>query len=377
MLLPALATGDRHASTEKPDVDPNLVTAVVCVALGAVVSAMASLNVALPDLARSTGATQTQLEWIVDAYSLVFAALLLPAGAIGDRYGRRRALIGGLAVFIAASAVAFMSHSANELIVLRGLLGAGAAFVMPATLSTITTTFPADQRTRAVGIWASVAGGSAVLGLACSGLLLEFFSWRSVFAVNIVVAAVALAGTLRFVPDSSHPGTAKLDKVGASLAVAGLVALVFSIIEAPGAGWMTARTLAGLGAGLAILVLFVLWELRQDNPLLDPRHFRSRSLTSGSSSIFLQFFAFYGFAFVTLQYLQGVRGYSPMVATLSVLPLSAVMMPMAKITPKLTAGIGTRRVGVAGLVLVGAGLIVISRVARTARTGCCSPASCR
>jgi EmrB/QacA subfamily drug resistance transporter len=349
-------------TAKKSQVNHRIVTAVVCIALAAVVSAMASLNVALPDLARSTGATQTQLAWIIDAYSLIFAALLLPAGAIGDRYGRRRALIGGLGVFAGASAIAFTAASANELIVLRGVLGLGAAFVMPATLSTITTTFPSDQRTRAVGIWATVGGASAVLGLVLSGFLLEAFSWRSVFVVNIVVAVIAMLGAVRFVPESSHRGGPRLDKVGGVLAMAGLVAIVFSIIEAPDVGWMAPRTLIGLGAGLAILVAFVLWELRQDNPLLDPRHFRSRSLTAGSSSIFIQFFAFYGFAFVTLQYLQGVRGYSPLVATLAVLPLSAAMMPLGRITPALVERFGSRHVGATGLRFAGAGLVLISLV---------------
>src|SRR5215831_18231599 len=189
----------RRAST--PAVNTSVVTAVVCLALGAVAAAMASLNVALPDLARSTQATQTQLEWIIDAYSLVFAALLLPAGALGDRYGRRRVLIAGLVIFGGASAVAMTASSANELIFLRGLIGVGAALVMPATLSTITGTFPPAERTRAVSVWAAVAGGSALLGLLCSGALLEEFSWRSAFAVNVVLAAVAVAGTLRFVPE--------------------------------------------------------------------------------------------------------------------------------------------------------------------------------
>src|SRR5215469_8449729 len=208
------------------------VTAVVCVALGAVAAAMASLNVALPDIARSTQATQTQLEWIIDGYSLVFAALLLPGGALGDRYGRRRALLAGLAVFGGASAVAMTASSANELIFLRGLIGLGAALVMPATLSTITGTFPPAERTRAVSVWAAVAGGSALLGLLGTGVLLEWFSWRSAFAVNVVLAVIAIAGTLRFVPESSHPGAPPFDKAGALLAMTGLAALVFSIIEA-------------------------------------------------------------------------------------------------------------------------------------------------
>jgi EmrB/QacA subfamily drug resistance transporter len=338
-----------------------IVTAVVCIALGAVAAAMASLNVALPGLARSTQATQTQLEWIIDAYSLIFAALLLPAGALGDRYGRRRALIAGLTIFGGASAVAMTASSATELIVLRGLLGLGAALVMPATLSTITSTFPPAERTRAVSVWAAVAGGSALLGLLCTGALLEAFSWRSAFAVNVILAAMAIAGTAAFVPESSHPGT-KLDKTGALLAMTGLVALVFSVIEAPEAGWLSARTLAGLSAGLAVLAVFAGWELRARHPMLDPRLFRDRRLSAGSLSIFIQFFAFFGFTFVMLQYLQGVRGHSPLIAAVSVLPLSATMMPAAKLTPRLTTWFGARNVCVAGLVLVAAGLAVLSRV---------------
>src|SRR5690348_429094 len=229
------------------------VTAVVCMALATVVAAMSSLNVALPEIARSTHATQTQLAWVIDAYSLVFAALLLPAGAFGDRYGRRLALIAGLSIFGAGSAVAMTAHSATELIVLRAVLGLGAALVMPATLSTITGTFASEQRTRAVSVWAAVAGGSAVLGLLVSGLVLEVWSWPSVFALNVILAAGAIAGTVRFVPESADSDTPRLDLGGAALAVAGLVALVYSIIQAPDQGWVSARTLAGLAAGLVIL----------------------------------------------------------------------------------------------------------------------------
>jgi EmrB/QacA subfamily drug resistance transporter len=346
-------------------VNTSAVLAVVCVALGAVAAAMASLNVALPDLARSTGATQTQLEWIIDAYSLIFAALLLPAGALGDRYGRRRALLAGLVIFGGASAAAMTASSANELIFLRGVIGLGAALVMPATLSTITGTFPTAARTRAVSVWAAVAGGAALLGLLGTGTLLQWFSWRSAFAVNVVLAVIAIAGTVLFVPESSHPDAPRLDKPGAVLAVAGLTALVFSVIEAPEAGWGSARTLGGIGGGLAVLAVFVAWELRAAHPMLDPRHFRSRRLSAGSLSIFIQFFAFFGFTFVCLQYLQGVRGDSPLRAALSVLPLAGSMMPTARITPKLAERFGARTVCTAGLVLVAAGLAVISRVGTT------------
>jgi EmrB/QacA subfamily drug resistance transporter len=362
-LADSLTTGIRRGASRRAST--SIVTAVVCIALGAVAAAMASLNVALPDLARSTGASQTQLEWIIDAYSLVFAALLLPAGALGDRYGRRRALLAGLAVFGSGSAVAMTASSANELIVLRGVIGLGAALVMPATLSTITGTFPPAARTRAVSVWAAVAGGSALLGLLATGTLLLWFSWRSAFAVNVILAAIAIAGTIGFVPESSHPDAPGLDKPGALLALAGLTVLVFSIIEAPEAGWGSARTLGGIGGGLAVLAVFAGWELRARYPMLDPRLFRNRRLSAGSLSIFIQFFAFFGFTFVALQYLQGVRGDSPLRAALSVLPLAVAMMITARLTPGLTARLGARTVSVTGLVLVPAGLAVISRAGTT------------
>ena len=352
----------KYVQTGNRQVKASLVTTVVCIALGAVSAAMASLNVAIPDLVRSTGASQTQLEWIVDAYLLVFCVLLLPGGALGDRYGRRKALVAGLIIFGGASAAAMTVHSADALIFLRGLIGVGASLVMPATLSTITGTFAPEERTKAVGVWAAVAGGSAILGLLVSGILLQFFSWQAAFAINVVLAAVALAGALRFVPESSELGAPRIDVAGALIAMVGLVAIVFSVIEAPDAGWVSVRTLAGIGGGIATLVAFVAYELRQQHPLLDPRIFAQRTLSAGCLSISIQFFAFFGFTFVSLQYLEGVRGESPLLAAISVLPLSASMMPIAKFSSRLVARVGARLVCVAGLVLVAVGLVVISQV---------------
>ncbi|MGX7681772.1 MFS transporter [Jatrophihabitans sp. DSM 45814] len=338
------------------------ITAVVCIALAAVVAAMSSLNVAIPDIARSTHASQTELSWVIDAYSLVFAALLLPAGALGDRYGRRKALIAGLLIFGAGSAVAMTASSATELIGLRAGLGLGAALVMPATLSTITGTFPPAQRIKAVSIWAGVAGAAAVVGVVCAGALLEFFSWRSVFGLNVVLAVIALIGTLRVVPESADKDAPRLDVAGAVLAVVGLVALVYSIIEAPTAGWLSASTLIGIAIGIAVLVGFVVFELKQQNPMLNPRIFTHRGLSAGSISIFVQFFAFFGFIFLVLQYLQIVRDESALVAALSMLPLAVTMIPMSRLAPKLASKFGSRQVCATGLCLIAVALVVLAQL---------------
>jgi EmrB/QacA subfamily drug resistance transporter len=357
--MTALAVGRPPAT--KP-VNHRAVTAVVCLALATVVAAMSSLNVALPSVARSTDASETQLTWIVDAYSLFFAALLLPAGALGDRFGRRLTLLVGLAIFGAASLASMAVDSAQALIVLRAVLGLGAALVMPATLSTITGTFAAEHRAKAVSIWAGVAGAGAVVGVLASGLLLEAWSWRSIFALNVVLVIVAIVGTLRFVPESADPAAPRLDVPGALLAGLGLIVLVYSIIEAPTYGWVSTRTLGGLAAGLAILAGFVLFELRRRDPLLDPRVFTRRTLSAGTLSIFVQFFAFFGFMFLLLQYLQLVRGDSALVSAVSLLPMAATLMPTSRLVPKLVARVGARRVCATGLVLLSAGLFVIAQV---------------
>jgi EmrB/QacA subfamily drug resistance transporter len=341
------------------------VTAVVCIALAAVVAAMSSLNVAIPSIARSTHASQTQLAWIIDAYSLVFAAFLLPGGALGDRFGRRRFLLAGLVIFAAGSAVAMVVSGASELIALRTVIGLGAALVMPATLSTITGTFPPAKRTKAVSIWAAVAGGAAIFGVLGAGVLLEFFSWRSVFGLNIALAVIAIIGTLLVVPESADPHAPRLDRGGAALSVAALVALVYSVIQAPTAGWGSAQTLTGLGLGLLGLAAFVAWELKQRAPMLDPRLFTHPRLGAGSLSIFIQFFAFYGFIFLFLQYLQIIRGDSALIAAVSMLPMAATMLPTARLAPTLASRFGARRMCAAGLLLVAAALVVIAQVSHT------------
>jgi EmrB/QacA subfamily drug resistance transporter len=250
---------------------------------------------------------------------------------------------------------------AHWLIAMRGVLGLGAALVMPATLSTITSTFPAAQRTKAVGTWAGVAGASAILGLLSSGILLEQWSWRAVFGLNVVLAVLAIIGTVRVVPESAEPDAPPLDVGGTLIALVGLGVLVYSIIEAPTQGWSSVRTVVGLAVGVVALAAFAVWEMRRPNPLLDPRLFRYRGFAAGTLSITVQFFAFFGFIFLVLQYLQLVVAHSPLEAALSLVPMAVGMMPSARIlAPRLAARTGAGRTCALGLVVAAAGLAWLS-----------------
>jgi EmrB/QacA subfamily drug resistance transporter len=339
---------------------------VMCLALMMVVAAVASLNVALPEIARDTGASQTQLQWIVDAYAIVFAALLLPAGAIGDRFGRKPLLVAGLALFGAASFAALFVDSPGALIGLRALLGVAAALIMPVTLSVITTVFPPEERGKAVGTWVGVAAGGAVIGLLTSGILLHFFSWPSIFALNVVLAALALAGTLLVVPATRESRPPRLDPIGTLLSVLGLAAIVFGTIEGPDRGWTSPLTLAALVGGFAAVGLFVRWELNRQQPMLDPRNFLRRGFGAGSLSITVQFFAFFGFLFLVLPYLQLVLGYSPLEAATALLPMAAVVIPLSRFAPKIAGRVGVRVTGPLGLGLMATAFIVLSTLGTTA-----------
>jgi EmrB/QacA subfamily drug resistance transporter len=333
---------------------------VMCLALMMVVAGVASLNVALPEIAGDTGASQSQLQWVVDAYALVFAALLLPAGALGDRFGRRNVLAGGLALFGGASFAALFVDSADGLIAVRTLMGVAAAFVMPVTLSVITTVFPPEERGKAVGTWVGVAAGGGILGLLTSGLLLQWFSWPSIFVLNVVLATLALVGTLAIVPSSRELRPPRLDPVGTLLSVAGLGGFVFAIIEGPVRGWGDPVTLTALVGGLLAIAGFVRWELRRDEPMLDPRNFLRRGFGAGSASLTVQFLAMFGFLFLALPYLQLVHGFSPLEASLSLLPMAAIVMPLSRISPRIAARVGVRVTGATGLSLMATGFVIMS-----------------
>ncbi|MFK4145066.1 MFS transporter [Streptomyces sp. NPDC004065] len=338
------------------------VLAVIALALMMVVSAVSGLNVALPVLARDTGASQTELQWIVDAYTVVFAGLLLPAGALGDRYGRKGVILSGLVVFGSAAAVALFTSDPAVLIGLRAVMGLGAALVMPVTLSVITTSFPPEERASAVAVWVGVAGGGAVLGLLGSGALLEFFGWSSFFCLNVTLAALAAVGALLLIPPSRDERSQPLDGPGALLSLLAVGGLVFGVIEGPERGWSDPLTDVSFAVGVTSVVGFVLWELRTPRPMLDPRLFRLRGFGTGSLSVTVQFFASFGFFFIGLQYLQFIVGYSPLKAALAMLPLPLVMLPLSRRVPGLTSRFGANRVGATGLLLTAAGLLTLSGV---------------
>ena len=339
------------------------ILAVVALSLMTVVSAVSGLNVALPDLQRGTGATTTEVQWIVDAYTLVFAGLLLSAGALGDRFGRKPVLIVGLLIFGAASACGLVVEDPAGLIALRAAMGIGAAAIMPVTLSVITTSFPPSERARAIGVWVGVAGGGAVLGLFGSAILLEFFSWSSFFGLNATLAALALTGVLAVVPNSRDARPPSLDPVGSLLSLLMVAGTVFGFIEGPERGWSDPVTVAAFLAGAAAIPAFILWELRQPHPLLDPRLFRLRGFATGTLSVTAQFFASFGFFFIGLQYLQYVVGYSPLQSAAALLPLPLVMIPLARQAPRIALRFGTRWVSSIGLVLSATGMIVMSQLA--------------
>ena len=333
---------------------------VLCLSLLIVVIDNTILNTALPTLARVLHAGTSSLQWITDAYTLCFAALLIPAGALGDRFGRRRSLIAGLTVFALGSAAAAFAAGTGELIGARVVMGLGATFVMPATLSILNAVFPPKERAQAIAAWSAVAGAAIVIGPTLGGLLLSHFWWGSVFLINLPLAAVALAGVVLIVPETADPARSRFDIPGVVLVAGALFAIVDAIIEAPGRGWTGPVTLGLGGAGVAALAAFVWWELRISDPLIDLRVFTSRAFSAAAGAVTVIFFALFGSLFLLTQFLQLVQGYSPLAAGVRALPFALAMAAASPVSPLLAERFGTRVIMPGGMALMGLGLADLS-----------------
>jgi EmrB/QacA subfamily drug resistance transporter len=318
------------------------------------------LTIALPTLSADLGATASQLQWMVEAYVLVFAGLLLVAGALSDRYGRRLALVSGLVLFGLGSALAPLVTSAEQLIALRAFMGFGAALTMPATLSILADVFPAEERPRAIAAWSAVSGLGIVVGPILGGWLLEHYPWSSVFVVNVPFVVMGIVATLAIVPESRSAERSPLDPVGAVLSVAGLVALVYGIIEVPTKGWSDPQIAISLAAAVVLLAAFVAWERRVAHPMLDVSLFRDRRFSAASLSVTMTFFSLMGVLFLLTQYLQGVLGLSAFETGIRFIPIAAGVIVASPVAAILTARIGTRLVTSLGLVVVAAGLALLT-----------------
>ncbi|MBV9950327.1 MAG: MFS transporter [Acidimicrobiia bacterium] len=319
------------------------------------------LNVALPKLQEDLNATTSQLQWIIDGYTLVFAGLLLTGGALGDRFGRKGALQIGLVIFCAGSMLSANAGSANQLILTRSLMGVGGALIMPATLSLLTNMFTdPKERGRAIGVWAGVSGAGVAIGPLLGGWLLAHFWWGSVFLINLPVTIIALVAGKVLLPTSKAPDAQKLDPLGAALSIAGLVSLLWGIIEAPAKGWTSTPVVVALVLAVVLLGAFVAWELTTDHPMLDVHFFQNRRFTAASSAVTLLFFAMFGAMFLLTQFLQFGLGFTPLQAGLRAAPFALIMMAAAPTAPRLVERAGTKIVVVAGMLIVAVGLVVAS-----------------
>jgi len=331
---------------------------VIALAVLVTSSAASSLNLALPSVAAGTGATQTQMLWIVDAYNVALAGLLLAAGALGDRYGRRRVLIIGLSMFGIAALVGCFVDSPTTLIVCRAVMGAAGALVLPTTLSIVTTTLPPERRATAVGTWTGLAGGGAVIGMFASALLLQYFEWNSVFVLTVILATAAVVGAVVVLPPTRSQVETQLDLLGAVLSLLAVAAVVVGIVEGPDRGWTDPWVLGFIVFGLAAGVLMVLHELRTEHPMLDPRFFKIRGVEAGAVTNLLISMATYGCMYLTTQYLQFVGGFSPIEVVCTMVTFAVVVVPGSRFTPTIAARFGMRPTMVVGFLLAALGFAV-------------------
>jgi EmrB/QacA subfamily drug resistance transporter len=336
---------------------PIAALAFICLSVFVISVDATIVNVALPTLSRELDADTAQLQWIVDAYTLVMAGLMLSMGSLSDRFGRRGWLSAGLALFAITSAVASQVDSANALIWARAAMGVGAAVIFPTTLSLITNIF-ADpvKRAKAIGLWAAMVGVGVAAGPISGGWLLEHFSWGSVFMVNVPVAAVAIIGGVLFVPTSRDPAAPPIDVPGLILSSIGITALVYTVIEAPNWGWGSVHTATGFAVAVVVLAAFALWERHTPHPMLDVSVFANRRFSGGSLAVTAGFLTLFGFIFVITQYFQFIKSYSAFETGVRLLPVAISIAVASILGPRIVERIGTTAVVVAGLAIFAAGL---------------------
>ena len=341
-----------------------LILGVLCMSLLIIVMDNTILNVAIPSLITELGATNSQVQWIIDSYVLVFAGLLLTTGSLSDRFGRKGALQLGIVLFGIGSAAAAMSSSANGLIFTRAFMGIGGALIMPATLSILINVFRDPvERGRAIAVWAGFSGLGVAIGPITGGFLLEHFSWSSVFWVNLPVGVTALVLGAFLVPTSRDPHHGKIDPLGAVLSFVGLASLLFAIIEGPSKGWTDPLVVGGFALAVVALSSFLIWEMRTPHPMLDLSVFKNPRFSAGSGTITIVFFALFGSMLLMTQYWQLVHGYSPLEAGIRLLPYAATMMIVAPLSARVVERLGTKRVVLIGLGLVVIGMLLLSTIA--------------
>lgn len=332
----------------------------MCTALMAVIASVSGLNVAQQEFAADFGASQGDILWIINSYTLVLAALLLPIGAIGDRWGRKPVLMTGLVLFGAASLAASLAQSTEFMIAARIMTGAGAAMIMPVTLSVITSSFPPESRGQAIGIWAGVAGSGGIIGIFVSSFMVDIFNWRWSFVLPISLIAIAAFMSARFVPNSRESSTHGFDLVGSVLSAVAIGGLVLGVHEGPEQGWTATITLISLIAGAVALVSFVFWERSQEDPLLDMSVFSDRGLASGTFTLVIVFAVMFGIFLVLFPFFQAVLGWSALRSAVGMLPMAAAMMPTSTIAPVIAKRIGSRTTMITGVTLFAGGLTAMA-----------------
>jgi EmrB/QacA subfamily drug resistance transporter len=345
------------------------ILAVLCVALLIVGIDGTIVNVALPSFVRELHASPSQLQWISDGYTLVFASFLLTAGTLGDKFGRKGALLFGLVVFGVGSLGGALVGSAGALIATRAVQGFGGAFIMPATLSILTNVFPDEERGRAIGIWAGVSGLGVAVGPLVGGYLLDHFWWGSVFLVNLPVIAIALVAVVTIVPSSKDPNAKPIDVLGTVLSVGTLTGILYGIIEGPNQGWTATGVLIGFVGGAVLLLAFILWELHTPDPMLDVGFFKNPRFSAASIAVTFVFFALFGSIFFLTQYIQFVLGFTPLQAGEALIPVAFALMVSAPTSSFLVARVGTKAIVTMGLLIVASSLTLLSTATTTSGYG--------